>query len=309
MKVIVTGATGFVGRYIVRKLLEDSHEVALLVRNKEKAQRIFGERVKVYQVNFESRESLRQAFESFRPEGVVHLIGILTESRRKGITFKKVHYLYSKLLYEVCREFQVKRVVHMSSLGTHPRAPSDYHQTKYMAEQELINSGISYAIMRPSIILGPEQKLFSQMWVITKYIRLLAIPKPDLLFQPVDVRDVACAFSEALKDPQTGMYELCGTKRVRFRDLLEDIFNFWRRKVLILPIPKSFAFVGGLLAERIMDEPLISSDQVLMMWRDNVCGLDEGVVSEGVKALCGRDPIPYEESLMWSLEEFEKSIR
>lgn len=64
----------------------------------------------------------------------------------------------------------------MSSLGTHKDAPSMYHRTKYMAEEELKKSGLNHTMMRPSIVLGPEQKLFYDMWHITTYIRLVALP-------------------------------------------------------------------------------------------------------------------------------------
>jgi NADH dehydrogenase len=73
-------------------------------------------------------------------------------------------------------------------------------------------------------------------------------------------------------------------------------------------MPKALMYFAGLLVERIIQPPPFSSDQMLMMWRDNVCGLDPEVESQGVQKLCGREPIPYEESLRWSLEEFRRRI-
>ncbi|MFN3599293.1 MAG: SDR family oxidoreductase [Aquificaceae bacterium] len=310
MKVFITGSTGFVGRYVVEELLNKGYEVACLVRNEEKAKRLFGERTRIYKVDFEGLASLRKAFEEFQPDYLIHLIGILFEDKRQGQSFMRVHYLYSKNLYEVSKEYgRIKKVVHMSALGTHKDAPSMYHRTKYMAEEELKKYGIPYSIMRPSLILGPEQKLFYDMWHITKYMRIMALPGGgSYLFQPVDGRDVACAFVKALEVEENKVYEVCGSRRVSFKELLEDIFDYWKRRVLFLPLPKSFMYLGGLLVERILQPPPFSSDQMLMMWRDNVCGLDQEVESQGVQKLCGRDPIPYEESLSWSLKEFERLI-
>lgn len=310
MKVIITGATGFVGRYVVEKLLSKGYEVGCLVRSVEKTRKLFGERIKVYKVDFENPDSLKKAFEEFQPHYLIHLIGILFEDKRRGQSFMRVHYLYSKNLYEVSKEYGgIKKVVHMSALGTHKDAPSMYHRTKYMAEEELKKSGLSYSIMRPSIILGPEQRLFYDMWRITKYLRVMALPGGgSYLFQPVDVRDVACAFVEALELQENKIYELCANKRVSFKRLLEDIFAYWKRRVFFLPLPKGLMYLGGLLVERIIQPPPFSSDQMLMMWRDNVCGLDEDVESQGVKELCKREPIPYEESLRWSLEAFGKNL-
>ena len=312
MKVFITGATGFVGRHIVRELLNKGYTVGCSVRDVAKLERLFGDKVYPYRVDLADKPSLRKVFEEFQPDYLVHLVGILVESKRHGQTFMKVHYLYSKNLYEVSREYgRLKRVVHMSSLGTHKDAPSMYHRTKFMAEEELKRSGLSYTIMRPSLILGPEQKLFYDLWSITKFLRLFALPGGGgYLFQPVDVRDVACAFVKALilEESEGKTYELCGNRRVSFRELLEDIFDYWKRKVLLLPVPKSLMYVGGLVVERVLQPPPFSSDQMLMMWRDNICGLDPEVEKEGVEKLCGREPISYEESLRWSLEDFGRKI-
>ncbi len=312
MRVLLTGATGFVGRHIVEELLREGYTVGCIVRDVAKLERFFGDRVQAYKTDLEDKTSLKKVFEEFEPEALVHLVGILVEDKRRKQTFMRVHYLYSKNLYEVAREYgRLKRVVHMSALGTHRDAPSMYHRTKFMAEEELKRSGLDYTIIRPSIILGPEQKLFYDLWNITKLLPAFALPGGGgYLFQPVDVRDVSCAFAKALTSEESlgKTYELCGDKKVSFKELLEDIFDFWKRRVLLLPLPKGLMYVGGLVVERLIQPPPFSSDQMLMMWRDNICGLDPNVESEGVKKLCGREPISYEESLRWSLEEFGRKL-
>jgi len=310
-RVAITGATGFVGRYVVKELLNRGYQVYALVRNAKKVREIFPEGVDALEVDFSDKDSLRKALERTQPHYVIHLIGILTEDRRSGSTFQRVHYLYAKNLYELLRELSPKRVVHMSSLGTHKDAPSLYHQTKFMAEEFLRNSGLKHTILRPSIILGPEQKLFADMWNITKFLRVVALPGGGgYLFQPVDVRDVACAFVSAMEKEEAvnKTYELCGPDRVSFKELLEDIFSRWNRKVLLLPVPKVFMYVAGKVAEKVLSPPPFSSDQMLMMWRDNICGLDKDVEPEGVKKLCNKEPISYKESLEWSLKEFAKRM-
>lgn len=312
MKVLITGATGFVGRYIVKELLREGFTVGSIVRDVGKLEKLFGDAVKPYKVNLEDKKALKEVFEDFKPDYLIHLVGILVEDKRKKQTFMRVHYLNSKTLYEVAKAYgKLKKVVHMSSLGTHKDAPSMYHRTKFMAEEELRRLGLSYTIIRPSLILGPEQKLFYDLWSITKFLRLFALPGGGgYLFQPVDVRDVACAFVKALilEESEGKTYELCGNRRVSFKELLGDIFDYWKRKVLLLPVPRSLMYIGGLVVERILQPPPFSSDQMLMMWRDNICGLDPEVEKEGVKELCGREPISYEESLRWSLEEFGRKI-
>ncbi|MDQ7083320.1 MAG: NAD-dependent epimerase/dehydratase family protein [Aquificota bacterium] len=200
MRVFVTGGTGFVGRYVVKKLLEEGFAVHLGVRNEEKARRLFGDNVTIHRVDLSSRESIREVLKEVKPSCIVHLVGILYEEKGKGITFEEVHYRYSVNLYDVAVELGVRKAVHMSALGTHDDAPSRYHRTKRMAEKHLIGSGITYVIFRPSIILGPEQRLFADMDRITKVLPVVALPGGgDYAFQPVDVRDVAECFAKAVR--------------------------------------------------------------------------------------------------------------
>ncbi len=305
MKVFITGGTGFVGRHIVRNAVEKGYEVVLGVRNPEKAKALFGEALHIEKVDFGNKTSIEEALRRHRPYGVIHLIGILYEMRSRGITFEKVHYLYSKNLYEVCAELGISKAVHMSALGTHDEAPSRYHQTKRRAEKVLINSGIDYAIMRPSLILGPEQKLFHDMDKITRLLPVVALPGGgSYLFQPVDVRDVVACFLTSLEKPQNQIYELCGTKKVSFKKLLSDIFSFWNRKVFMIPVPLKVMYLMGKLIERVLEPPPFSSDQMLMMWKDNVCCPSEKHPSQGVKDITGKEPIPYEDSLRWALEGY-----
>ena len=312
MKVLITGATGFVGRYVVKEAYNRGYHVGCLVRDKSKLSRFFGKSVEGFEVDFDDKRSISKAFERFKPDYLIHLIGILVENKRRRETFTRVHYVYAKNLYDVAKEFQVKKVIHMSSLGTHKNAPSMYHRTKYMAEQELKNSSLTFTIFRPSMILGPEQKLFYDMWTITKYIKVIALPGGGhYQFQPVDVRDVACAFVSAIEKEETNgkIYELCGPDRVSFKELLEDIFKRWGRKVLLLPVPKSLMYVGGLFVEKLIQPPPFSSDQMLMMWRDNVCCLDDDVECDGVVKICNKPPIPYKDALDWAIDGFHRLIK
>ncbi len=308
-RVLVTGGTGFVGRYIVRTLLERGYEVHLTVRSEGKARSLFGDRPVLHSVDLGEKDAVAELVERVKPDALIHLVGILYEERRKGITFEKVHYLYSLNLYSAAAEAGVRRAVHMSALGTHDSAPSRYHQTKRWAEKSLMESGIPYTILRPSLILGPEQRLFADMDRITKILPVVALPGGgNYRFQPVDVRDVAECFVTALEreDTQGKIYELCGSERVTFRRLLGDIFSHWKRRVLMLPVPLRLMYYMGRVVELLLEPPPFSSDQMLMMWKDNVCGELKDALSEGVREITGKNPIPYGDSLRWSLEGYEK---
>ncbi len=307
MKVLITGGTGFVGKHLVRALLSEGTEVHLLVRDEKKAVRMFGSDVVVHRVDFYSKKSLSDAFAGSGARVLIHLIGILFEVPSRGITFERVHFEIAKNLYEVAREMGIRKIVHMSALGTSDNSPSKYHRTKRMAEKLLMESGLNYVILRPSLILGPEQKLFKDMDRITRILPVVALPGGGgYLFQPVSVRDVADSFVGAVKKRKWDrkILSLCGPQRVSFRKLLEDTFGLLGRKVLMVPLPKKVMFWTARAVETLIQPPPFSSDQMLMMWKDNICGLDPEEIPDGVKCLTEREPEDYHEALRWSVEEY-----
>lgn len=306
MKVFVTGATGFVGRHVVREMLARGFEVYAGVRDAGKVDRVFGKQVTPVSVDFRDKNSIRKALLSVMPDSIVHLTGIIAEIPSKGITFEKVHWGIPRDLYEAAKDMDIRKVAHMSALGVHPDAPSFYHKTKLKAEQELRRSGLTYTIFRPSVIIGPEQKLFLDMKKITDIVPFVLLPDGGQhRMQPVDVRDVASAFVESLLKRETDnkVYELCGPGPVSFRKMLEAIFSVWRRKVLFVSLPNPVMQWLGKIAETIMKNPPFTSDIFRMMWKDNVCGLYGDAEADGLKAVCGREPIPFPESIKWSLEQ------
>jgi len=286
-KVLITGGTGFVGRYVVNLALKKGYEVHLLVRNPKKAENIFGDKINCYVMNDLTKiEKLRDTIKIIKPDYVIHLIGIIQEIKSKGITFEKVHFEYAKVLYEVLKELPPKKIIHMSALGVDEKAPSKYHITKLKGEKELLKSGLPYVILRPSFILGPQQLLFIKLKEILHRIPFIIFPDiKGYYFQPVDVRDVAECFIKAIEYNGTGVFELCGDEKVSLRNIVKDFLKILNKLVFFIPVPKGFL-------------KLFLSEQYKMMWKDNVCGYSKDALP--MTEILQRSPIPYIESIKWS---------
>ena len=311
MKIFVTGATGFIGLHVTNDLLARGFSVHAGARDVAKVDRIFGKRVVPVEVDFSDKDSINRVLTSIRPDVVVHLIGIIAEMPSKGTTFHNVHVRIPMDLYEASKKVGVRKVVHMSALGVHPDAPSRYHKSKLRAEQVLRSSGMTYTIFRPSFIIGPEQKLFSDMKNITAMVPVVALPAGGRhLMQPVDVRDVACVFASAVTKSETDnkVYELCGPDVISLRKMLETAFAIWKKRVLYLNVPKSMMALVGRVAESIMENAPVTCDLMRMMWKDNVCGLYGDSQQDGVRAVCSSEPVPFAESIKWSLGQQEKNV-
>src|SRR4051794_28602671 len=173
-RVMVTGASGFVGSAVTDELLARGYAINALVNRKPVDDR--GGRVASFAGGVFDPRALGEAVRGV--DAVIHLVGIIMERRGRGITFERIHFQGTRAVVDAARRAGVRRYVHMSALGVRPDAMSDYHKTKFAAEQYVRASGLDWTIFRPSLIHGPKGE-FMQME--KKWAKRRA---PPFLFMP-----------------------------------------------------------------------------------------------------------------------------
>src|SRR5437870_7152305 len=235
--VFVTGASGFVGTAVVEELLERGSGVNALVHRRA----VSSPAGRVHSVDGDLFD------EKILEEGmrgcaaVIHLVEIMCEHRFARITFERMHLEGTRRVVDAAKTAGIKRYIHMSALGTRMDAVSDYHKTKYAAEQYVRASGLDWTIFRPSMIHGARGE-FMQMvnkWVRKKAPPFFAMPyfkgrrrggPPQI--QPIFVKDVAKAFVDALEKPHTigEVYPIAGTQRFTWREFYKTASRIIRGK-------------------------------------------------------------------------------
>lgn len=277
MRVFVTGATGFVGRNVLRELHTASHSSLVLARKSattaqlETFQRIGAE---VRRGDILDSASLAPAMAG--ADAVIHLVGIISEIGEN--TFESVHTRGTQNVLQAMRQSGISRLVHMSALGTRPGAVSRYHQTKWAAEEAVRASGIRYTIFRPSLIFGPEDQFVN---VFARMIRLSPVVpvmgNPTSRFQPVAVEAVAAAFVRALTASNSlgREFDLCGPEAMTLSEIVGTIAQVLGRKRLKLRVPNPVATLQAALLEKLYPTLLrkaapLNRDQLEMLQEDNV---------------------------------------
>ncbi len=276
-RIFVTGASGFVGGAVVAKLLARDYSVNALVRDgKLKAT---AERVNIIEGDLFDPKALEDAMRGC--DAVIHLVGIIAERPGMGVTFEKVHVEGTRAVVESATRTGVSRYLHMSALGTRADAVSEYHLTKFRAEEIVRSSSLAWTIFRPSLIHGPSGE-FTQMeaaWARGKSAPFLFMPYFGAgifgrggagMLQPVYVKDVARAFVDAIEKPQTvhKTYDLAGAERVTWpplhRAFAEAVIG---RPRPVAAIPAWYAR----LLTRVIPRSLLpfNRDQVIMSQEDN----------------------------------------
>jgi len=297
------GGSGFIGRYVVKRLAARGEVVPVGCRNAEEAKflRTMGDVGQVEPLNVTiDDEVLLPAFLA-GSGAVVNCVGILRESGSQ--TFERVHHIGPARIARFARDAGVERFVHISAIGADPRSPSAYARTKGAGEAALRDAFPTVTILRPSVVFGPEDQFFNRfasMAMISPVLPLIGGGKTR--FQPIYVGDVADAVIKCLDDPATAgrTYELGGPKIYTFRELLELLLREIRRKRWFIDLPFGLAELQAKLMS-ILPNPPITSDQVELLKRDNI-------VSPGALTLAslGITPTPVEAIVPTYLDRFRR---
>ena len=209
-------------------------------------------------------------------QAVIHLVGIISEVGES--TFENVHTRGTGYVVTAAQHAGIRRFVHMSALGTRPNAMSQYHQTKWAAEELVRHSGLDFTIFRPSLIYGPQDQfinLFARIIRLSPVVPLVASPRAR--FQPVSVAAVAAAFEKSLGEPGSigQTYDLCGPETLTLSEIADRILGVLQRRRLKVQVPLSLARCQAVFLEFVFRRLLrkaspLSRDQLIMLQEDNV---------------------------------------
>ncbi len=270
-RIFITGGTGFVGRVVVRALLQHGFLVRCLVRPGSEADLRGFESIDRVPGDVLKSEGLAKAVEG--SAAVIHLVGIIREHRARGITFERLHTVATANMLGVTHEAGVKRFLHMSALGTRPDARSDYHRTKWEAEEIVRASALDWTIFRPSLIYGPGDEFVSTLARLVRLAPVVPVLGPgDTRFQPVAVEHVAEGFVRALRAPTAPgqIYDVAGPEPLRFVDILDRIgAALGRQHVRKVHVPLGFVAAATRTLGWLPFYP-VTPDQLIMLGEDNV---------------------------------------
>jgi len=299
----ILGGSGFIGRYVVKRLAARGEVIAAGCRNAEAAKHLkpLGDVGQIMPLNVGiGDETLLPAFLAGN-DSLVNCVGILRESGAQ--TFELVHHTGPARLARLAREAGVDRFVHISAIGADPRSSSAYARTKAVGEQAVRDGFPTATILRPSVVFGPEDQFFNRFAAMAMFSPALPlIGAGETRFQPVYVGDVADAVVTCLEDPATAgrVYELGGPKIYTFREVLELVLSEIRRKRRFVDLPFGFAAFQARLMS-ILPSPPLTPDQVELLKSDNI-------VSSGALTLAslGITPTPAEVVLPTYLDRFRR---
>jgi uncharacterized protein YbjT (DUF2867 family) len=269
VRIFVAGGTGFVGAQLVKALREKGHELRLLVHARSSRAANGIDQIEGDVTTLDTFELAASGCDA-----VINLVGIIREFPARGITFERLHVQATANMLAATRKAGIRRYLQMSALGARPEAVSQYHVSKFRAEELVRSSGLYSTILRPSLIYGPNDAFITMLAGQLRLAPIMPVIGSGMYrLQPIHVEDVARCFALALEMPETvgQCYELCGNDRLSYLELLDAIAIALGKPTPFKPhLPLGLMKLIIPVMQLIPQFP-ITMDQLRMLIEENIC--------------------------------------
>ena len=260
--ILVAGGTGFVGASIVRELRRRGQPVAVLTRNAGRAQARFpGVLVQYREGDVRNPNTLQEAL-----DGAETVIGSQQfpnspiENPSRGHTFEEVDAKGTENLVEAAKAAGVRRYVYLSGAGAAPDAEYHWFRAKWRAETAVRDSGITYTILRPSWVYGPEDKALNRFLGMSRFLPFVPLigNAGKQRLQPVFIDDIGRAVGEALIHPTADnqVFEIGGPEILTMKEIVRTTLEAAGRRRLLLSAPKGVMKLAALVLQFAPGRPL-----------------------------------------------------
>ena len=270
-EILLLGATGQIGRNLIRELSKKNYKITAVTRNihtagyilKTQANPGYLEIVELKNFNLDKIEQLVR-----KSKICINLIGILNEKKKNE--FKLIHSDLPALLSKKANEFKLEKFIHLSALGIEKAKDSKYAESKLEGEKRIKKNFNKSIIIKPSIVYSVDDKF------TTKFMSLLSIlPLMPLYyngktkFSPIHVTDLVNVIINLIESNENNLVLECiGPEEISFKEIIQKLLKSIGKKRILLPMPLLLAkFTAKFL--QLLPNPLLTEDQLILLKYDN----------------------------------------
>jgi len=271
-EILVLGATGQIGRHLLRKLTKKNFKVTAVTRNIHRKGYILKSTANagwldLIEIDNFDKTKLSDLFKY--KDICINLIGILNE--REKFSFNSIHCLLPKKLAELSKKNNLKKFIHISALGIENATGSKYAISKLNGENEIKKTFDNYVILKPSLVYSVDDNFTTKLMTLLQFLPVFPIYYDGKTnFHPIHVTDIC----EIIENVIIGEYksqtiECVGPEKITFKNIIQRILISLDKRRILIPTPLIIANFFAKCFEFSMKNPLLTKDQLILLKNHN----------------------------------------
>ncbi len=272
-KVLIFGASGQIGRYLVRKLTKNNYTVTAVTRNSHRKGYILKTQANAGYLNIVETSIFDESkiSELIKNSDIcINLIGILFEKNKKN-SFENIHSNFPYLISKISSENNIDQFIHLSSLGIENSIDSQYASSKLQGEKNIKKNYPKALILRPSVVYSVDDNFTTSFMSLLSLLPIFPLYyNGKTKFSPIHCSDLAeIIYYVISKNINSLTLECIGPEVISFKEILERLLKLIDKKRFLIPIPLTVAKLSALFFQ-LLPSPIITLDQIRLLKYDNV---------------------------------------
>jgi len=300
---LIFGASGQIGRNLIRKLTKSNYKVTAVTRNVHQKGYVLKTQgnagyIDIVELNIFNENKLKDLIS--RADICINLIGILYE-KNKGNTFENIHTIFPSLISKICKECNVQQFIQLSALGIEDAVDSNYAKSKLEGEKNIKENFKHATILRPSVVYSVDDKFTTNFMTLLN--RLFIFPlyyKGDTKFVPIHCSDLTEIIYQVIsKNIISHTIECIGPETISLKDILKRLLIITEKKRVLIPLPLFLAKLSAIFFQ-LLPNPLLTLDQLRLLKYNNVAsGKYKTNFDIGIPSVCKFDEEVEKYAFMW----------
>ena len=270
---LIFGASGQIGRHLIRKLTKNNYKVTAVTRNLHQKGYVLKTQanagyIDIVELNIFNENKLKDLIS--RADICINLIGILYE-KNKGNSFENIHTIFPSLISKICKEYNIQQFIQLSALGIDDAVDSNYAKSKLEGEKNIKNNFRHATILRPSVVYSVDDNFTTNFMTLLN--RLFVFPlyyNGDTKFMPICCSDLTEIIYQVIsKNIISKTIECVGPETISLKDILKRLLKLIEKKRLLIPLPLFLAKLSAIFFQ-LLPNPLLTLDQLKLLRYNNV---------------------------------------
>ena len=270
---LIFGGSGQIGRHLIRKLTKNNYTVTVVTRNIHQKSYLIKTQanagyIEIIESSIFDESKLRKLFK--KADICINLVGILYE-KKGGNTFNNIHNIFPSLIAKLCKEYELKKFIHISALGINEAVDSNYAKSKLEGEKNIQANFSLSTILRPSIVYSVDDNFTTNFMTLLNRLPFFPIYySGQTKFMPIHCSDlIEIIYFVIIKNIDTKIIECIGPETITFKQILEKLLNLIAKKRILISLPTSFGKLTASFFE-LFPNPLLTRDQLRLLKYDNI---------------------------------------